>query len=65
MRDLSNEEIGNVYGAGGKGRCAPPPCGGGKGSKSKGSKSKGSKSKGSRCKGSSSKSSHSGGHGCW
>lgn len=60
MRDLSNEEIGNVYGAGGKSRCAPSPCGGGKGSKSKGSKSKGS-----RCKGSKSKShSRSRGHGC-
>ena len=45
MRDLSTDELGHVYGAGGSGRgCSPQPpsCGG---SKSKKSKSKKSKSK--------------------
>lgn len=48
MRDLSTDELGHVYGAGGRG-CSPrPPSCGGKGSKSKKSKSKKSKSKKSR-----------------
>jgi hypothetical protein len=55
MRDLSREELGFVYGAGGtsKNSCKPSH-GGGKGSRSKGkgSRSKGSRSKGSRSKGS-------------
>ena len=48
MRDLSTDELGHVYGAGGSGRgCSPQPpsC---RGSKSKKSKSKKSKSKKSR-----------------
>ena len=48
MRDLSTDELGHVYGAGGSGRgCSPQPpsCGGSKGKKSKKSKSKKSKSK--------------------
>jgi hypothetical protein len=51
MRDLSTDELGHVYGAGGSGRgCSPQPpsCGGG--SKSKKSKSKKSKSKKSKSK---------------
>jgi len=51
MRDLSTDELGHVYGAGGSGRnCSPQPpsCGGG--SKSKKSKSHGSKSKKSKAK---------------
>ena len=55
MRDLSREELGFVYGAGGKSRKSCKPHGGGKGSHSKGSRSKGSRSKGSRSKGSKSK----------
>ena len=41
MRDLSTNELGQVYGAGGQG-CSPQPptCGGAKRSKSKKSKSK-------------------------
>jgi hypothetical protein len=54
MRDLSTDELGHVYGAGGRG-CSPrpPSCGGG-GSKSRHSKSKHSKknSKKSRGRGS-------------
>lgn len=54
MRDLHIDEIGHVYGAGGKGSCRPRscnPCGSrGRGSRSKGrgsrSKGHGSKSKG-------------------
>ena len=48
MRDLSTDELGHVYGAGGSGRgCSPQPpsCSGSKGKKSKKSKSKKSKSK--------------------
>jgi hypothetical protein len=63
MRDLTTQELGFVYGAGGCGKpCSPPPsCHGGSkghgtGSKGHGSKSCGSKSKGSKCKGSKSKS---------
>jgi hypothetical protein len=58
MRDLNTQELGFVYGAGGRGcYTPPPPCScspstKGHGSKSKGSKSKGSKSKGSKSKGS-------------
>ncbi|MEA3000783.1 MAG: hypothetical protein QOH04_1965 [Sphingomonadales bacterium] len=54
MRDLTTQELGFVYGAGGCGKPSKPSCGG-KGSRSKGSKSKkcGSKQKsrghGSRC----------------
>ncbi len=57
MRDLSTQELGFVYGAGGKSKCAPPPkCG--KGSGSRGSKKRsgsrkhsGSRgSRGSRCR---------------
>jgi hypothetical protein len=44
MRDLTTQELGFVYGAGGCGKPSKPSCGG-KGSKSKGSKSKGSKSR--------------------
>ena len=59
MRDLSKEEIGNVYGAGGHGRSGScyDPCKGSRsrGSRSKGSHSRGSKSHGSRGKGSRSK----------
>ena len=48
MRDLSTNELGNVYGAGGR-SCSPrPPSHGGGGSKSK--KSKKSKSKKSKSK---------------
>ena len=50
MRDLSTDELGHVYGAGGRGRgCSPQPpsC---HGSKSKKSKSKKSKSKRSKSK---------------
>jgi hypothetical protein len=52
MRDLSTDELGHVYGAGGRG-CSPQPpsCGGG-GSKSRHSKNKKSKSKKSRGHGS-------------
>ena len=51
MRDLSTDELGHIYGAGGRG-CSPrpPSCGGGKGSKSKKSGSKKSKSKKSKSK---------------
>lgn len=50
MRDLSTNELGHVYGAGGRG-CSPrPPSCGGKGSKSKKSKSKKSKCKKSKSK---------------
>jgi hypothetical protein len=52
MRDLNTEELGFVYGAGGKSRCKPPKKSKCKGSRSKGSRSKGSRSKGSRSKGS-------------
>ena len=48
MRDLSTDELGHVYGAGGSGRnCSPQPptCGGSKSKKSKKSKCKKSKSK--------------------
>ena len=47
MRDLSTDELGHVYGAGGSGRgCSPqPPSCGSKSKKSKKSKSKKSKSK--------------------
>jgi hypothetical protein len=52
MRDLSTDELGHVYGAGGSGRnCSPQPpkCGGGsKGKKSKSKKSKSKKHSGSR-----------------
>ena len=51
MRDLSTDELGHVYGAGGSGRgCSPQPpsCHGSKSKKSKKSKSKKSKSKHSR-----------------
>lgn len=59
MRDLSREELGFVYGAGGKSRkSCKPSHGGGKGSRSKGSHGKGSRSKGSRSKGSRSKGSY-------
>ena len=60
MRDLTNVELGHIYGAGGTG-CSPTPpsCGGGgshgKGSHGKGSKAKGSKAKGSKAKGSKAK----------
>ena len=53
MRDLNQEELGFVYGAGGRGRNGCSPCGGG--SKSKKSKSKKSKSCGSKSKKSKSK----------
>ena len=48
MRDLSTDELGHVYGAGGSGRgCSPrpPSCGGSKSKKSKSKKSKSKKSK--------------------
>ncbi len=48
MRDLSTDELGHVYGAGGRGRnCSPQPprCGGSKSKKSKSKKSKSKKSK--------------------
>jgi len=48
MRDLSTDELGHVYGAGGCGRgCSPQPpsCGGSKSKKSKSKKSKSKKSK--------------------
>lgn len=50
MRDLSKQELGFVYGAGGTSKkCySKPKC---KGSRSKGSRSKGSRSKGSRSRG--------------
>ena len=59
MRDLNTNEIGSVYGAGGRSSCRPVscnPCGTrGRGSRSKGhgsrSKGKGSKSKGKGSKG--------------
>ena len=49
MRDLSTDELGFVYGAGGRG-CSPrpPSCGGGKSSKKKSSKHKSSKRKSSK-----------------
>ena len=50
MRDLSTDELGHVYGAGGRGCSPQPPRCGGKGSKSKKSKSKKSKSKKSKSK---------------
>ena len=50
MRDLSTDELGHVYGAGGRGCSPQPPSCGGKGSKSKHSKSKHSKSKKSKSK---------------
>jgi len=53
MRDLSTDELGHVYGAGGSGRgCSPQPpsCGGSKSKHSKKSKSKHSKSKKSKSK---------------
>jgi hypothetical protein len=49
MRDLTTQELGFVYGAGGCGKPSKPSCGG-KGSKSKGSKSKGCGSRGSKSK---------------
>jgi hypothetical protein len=48
MRDLSTDELGHVYGAGGSGRnCSPQPpsCSGSKNKKSKSKKSKAKKSK--------------------
>lgn len=51
MRDLSTDELGHVYGAGGSGRnCSPQPpsCGGSKSKKSKSRKCKQSKSKHSK-----------------
>jgi hypothetical protein len=56
MRDLQTEELGHVYGAGGRSSCRPRSCnpcgsrGRGSGSRGKGSKSKGrgKKSKGGR-----------------
>ena len=48
MRDLSTDELGHVYGAGGSGRnCSPQPpsCSGSKSKKSKSHKSKAKKSK--------------------
>jgi hypothetical protein len=55
MRDLRTEELGHVYGAGGRSSCAPKKnkCKGGSGSRGKGSGSrgKGSRGKGSRSKG--------------
>jgi hypothetical protein len=52
MRDLSTQELGFVYGAGGKSKCKPPKkskCkGGSSGSRKHGSRSKGSGSRGSR-----------------
>ena len=52
MRDLSTQELGFVYGAGGKSKCKPPKkskCkGGSSGSRKHGSRSK-SKKSGSRC----------------
>ena len=44
MRDLSTNELGFIYGAGGRG-CSPQPPSCSKGSKSKKSKSKKSKSR--------------------
>lgn len=52
MRDLSTDELGHVYGAGGRGCSPQPPSCGSKHSKSKHSKSKKSKSKKSRGRGS-------------
>jgi len=43
MRDLSTDELGFVYGAGGRGCSPTPPSCGGKGSKKKSSKHKSSK----------------------
>ncbi|MFL6858907.1 MAG: hypothetical protein ACJ8DZ_06410 [Allosphingosinicella sp.] len=60
MRDLTNQELGFVYGAGGCGKPSKPPCGG-KGSKSKGSKSKGCGSRGTKSRGCGTKSRR---HGC-
>lgn len=57
MRDLHVEELGHVYGAGGRSSCKPAKnkCKGGSGSRGKGSRGKGSRSKGrNRCKGGSS-----------
>jgi hypothetical protein len=59
MRDLHVEELGHVYGAGGRSSCKPAKnkCKGGSGSRGRGSGSrgKGSRSKGrKRCKGGSS-----------
>jgi hypothetical protein len=54
MRDLSTDELGHVYGAGGRGRhCSPrpPSCGGSKSRKSKSKKSKSKKSKSKRSRG--------------
>ncbi len=56
MRDLRIDEIGSVYGAGGRGSCRPKrpanPCASrGRGSRGKGSRGKGSRGKGSRSKG--------------
>jgi hypothetical protein len=52
MRDLSTQELGFVYGAGGSSKCKPPKkskCkGGSSGSRKHGSRSKGSGSRGSR-----------------
>jgi hypothetical protein len=50
MRDLTTQELGFVYGAGGCGKPSKPSCGG-KGSKSKGTKSRkcGSKSRSRGC----------------
>jgi hypothetical protein len=42
MRDLSTQELGFVYGAGGKGKCAPPPKSRCKGGSSRGSRGQGS-----------------------
>jgi hypothetical protein len=56
MRDLTNQELGFVYGAGSCGKPTPPKCGSkgskghGTGSRGHGSKSCGSKSKGSKSK---------------
>jgi len=59
MRDLSTDELGFVYGAGGRGCSPTPPSCGGKGSKKKSSKHKSSK----KCK-SSKKHSGKGSRGC-
>ena len=50
MRDLSTDELGFVYGAGGRGCSPQPPSCGGKGSKSKKSTSHKSKSHKSKSK---------------
>ena len=55
MRDLSTQELGFVYGAGGKSKCKPPKrkCKGGSSSRGKrsgsGSRKHGSRSRSGRC----------------